>query len=84
MTECTMGRRCDNEFFFCTRVLGTEQSNQSESIPIAQRVITDRAQSLQCMQPPGALRSSRFKDAASVDLSSMEFQINAIKWEVCL
>ena len=85
--------RCDNEFFFCVRPLGT-------AMPTTQSLLTSggtrssaeqRAADLQCLQPPAALRSDVNTDGEATEFigprflglpNPMEFHITASKWEV--
>lgn len=87
---CQGDARCDNEFFFCTRPLGTALPEfPGNSVP--EIAVESRARSLQCLQPSGALRSRIDINAAQMDFSSngflglsnpMEFEMVAPKWEV--
>lgn len=90
--ECTNNRKCDNEFFFCVRPLGTARQTLDillASVPI--NMTEQRGTYLQCLQPPPALTSSINTDGLPIDYSSaiflglpnpLEFRVNASVWEV--
>ena len=100
-------RRCDNEFFFCLRPVGTPSPTLEallDTIPdrdpgLSRRShsqrdeeMEQRAADLQCMQPPAAIRSDGAnQDGLQIDFTRptfltvpnpIEFQVNAITWEV--
>ena len=86
------GLRCDNEFFACVRPLNTSRptlQTSIDSVPV--RSLQRRAELLQCLQPPAAIRSGVNTDAGPIDFmgptflgtpNPMEFQVTATEWEV--
>lgn len=84
---------CDSEFFYCVRPLGTNVTPPGPTTATAPGVfIGERTIAmLQCLQPPGAVRSDVNNISASVDFTSatllgqpnpLEFKVIATKWEV--
>ena len=88
--------RCDDEFFYCLRPLGTPVPtvvNSSVDASMLERSVADRANSLQCLRDSMAFRSEVNENSAPVDYFSvtllgqpnpLEFQVNDTEWKVGL
>lgn len=85
--------RCDDEFFYCLRPLGTPVPtvNSSVDVSVLERSVAVRADSLQCLQTSRAFRSEVNDNSGPVDYSSvtllgqpnpLEFQVNDTEWKV--
>ena len=75
-TSCRAAERCDNEFFFCLRPLMTPPPGDTphaflQTVP--ERSVEQRAEMLQCLQPPGALRSGINRDGEQIYFNRTTF-----------
>ena len=96
MTSCSKSRRCDNEFFFCLRPLTTPPPGdtvQDFQRNVSVGSVEERAELLQCLQPPGALRSGINRNGEQIDFNRttflglpnpLEFSVSASQWEVSI
>ena len=88
------GLRCDNEFFACVRPVRTPILTRNSAVAsVSEHSLQRRAELLQCLQPPAAIRSGVNTDAGPIDFmgptflgtpNPMEFQVNAQTFEVSL
>ena len=94
-TRCRMGNRCDNEFFFCLRPLMTPHPGntaQAFQETVYVRSVEERTELLQCLRPPGALRSGINTNGRGIDYhmtflglpNPLQFTVNASQWEVSI
>ncbi len=91
-SECTGLQKCDNEFFYCVRPLGSPSLTlDTLADTISERSISNRAAELQCLQTQAPFRSETNVDGASIDFSQamflgvpnpLQFQVTASEWEV--
>ncbi len=73
-TTCNSFRRCDNEFFFCVRPLGTPlPAEQALFNTVSERSVENRSRDLQCLQTLAAFRSQTNNDAASINFQQSTF-----------